>query len=157
MAKNRGKEFEGVIKEAFLAVPNTSVDRLHDQMSGFKVTSKNVSDFIVYHKPHEYYIECKSVHGNVLPLSNITDHQWASLLEKSEIDGVIAGVIVWFIDHDVTYFVPIQQLQYAEGYGKKSVRYDDTFIKKIIIQGKKKRVFFEYDMLEFFREIENEV
>lgn len=157
MSVNRGKEFEKVVREAFLAVPHTSVDRLNDQMSGFKVTSKNVSDFIVYHKPHEYYIECKSVHGNVLPLSNITPHQWASLLEKSEIDGVIAGVIVWFVDRDVTYFVPIQQLQQAEGYGKKSVRYDDTFIKKIIIQGKKKRVFFEYDMLEFFREIENEV
>lgn len=157
MAVSRGKEFEGIIKEAFLNVPNTSVDRLHDQMSGFKVTSKNVSDFIVYHKPHEYYIECKSVHGNVLPFSNITDHQWASLLEKSEIDGVIAGVIVWFIDHDVTYFVPIQQLQYAEGYGKKSIRYDDTFIKKIDIPGKKKRVFFEYDMTVLFGEITHEI
>ena len=156
MVVNRGKEFEGIVKEAFLAVPNTSVDRLHDQMSGFKVTSKNVSDFIVYHKPHEYYIECKSVHGNVLPFSNITPHQWASLLEKSEIDGVIAGVIVWFVDRDVTYFVPIKQLQQAEGYGKKSVRYDDTFIKKIDIPGKKKRVFFEYDMVKFFEAVENE-
>ena len=153
MSVNRGKQFEEVVKQAFLAVPHTSVDRLHDQMSGFKVTSKNVSDFIVYHKPHEYYIECKSVHGNVLPFSNITPHQWASLLEKSEIDGVIAGVIVWFVDRDVTYFVSIQQLQQAEGYGKKSVRYDDTFIKKVDIPGKKKRVFFDYDMSYFFKQI----
>ena len=28
---------------------------------------------------------------------------------ESENPGVIAGVIVWFIEHDITAFVPIQE------------------------------------------------
>ncbi len=153
MTINRGKQFEELVKSAFLKVPETSIDRIHDQTTGY-LGGRNICDFIVYHYPYEYYIECKSVHGNVLPLTNITDRQWSGLLEKSEIDGVIAGVIVWFIDKDVTYFVSIEELQHAEGYGKKSIRYDDLFIKKVNIAGKKKRVFFEYDMESFFSNFE---
>ena len=85
MAISRGKDFEKVIKECFELVPNTSVDRLHDQMNGF-AGSTNICDFIVYHNPLIYYIECKSVHGNTLPFSNITKNQWQGLLAKSKID-----------------------------------------------------------------------
>ena len=46
MVVNRGKQFEDVIKQAFLNVPDVSVDRLHDQMSGY-FGSKNICDFIV--------------------------------------------------------------------------------------------------------------
>ena len=92
MAINRGKDFEKVIKEAFEKVPGVSIDRLHDQMNGF-AGSANISDFIMYKYPHEYYIECKSVHGNTLPFSNISKNQWNGMLEKSKIDGVFAGVM----------------------------------------------------------------
>ena len=43
MAENRGKQFEGVIKEAFEKVPGVSIDRLHDQTNGF-VGSSNICD-----------------------------------------------------------------------------------------------------------------
>ena len=160
---NRGKQFENVIRGSFLKIPNVSVDRLHDQMTGFKVTSANVCDFIVYKKPYEYYIECKSVHGASLPFSNITDNQWNGLLEKSKIDGVFAGVICWFIDKDVTLFIPIQLLQTLKEYGDKSIRFNTLFkgvqtteqyIPVIDIKGKKKRVLFDYDMQTFFNEME---
>lgn len=150
---NRGKQFENVIRDSFLKIPNVSVDRLHDQMTGFKVTSANVCDFIVYKKPYEYYIECKSVHGASLPFSNITDNQWNGLLEKSKIDGVFAGVVCWFIDKDVTLFISIQTLRhYKLNYGAKSVRFDCGGC--IEIKGKKKRVLFDYDMQTFFNEME---
>ena len=68
---NRGKDFEAVVKDCFLTVPGVSIDRLHDQMTGFK-GSTNICDFIVYKEPYEYYFECKAVHGNTLPFSNIT-------------------------------------------------------------------------------------
>ena len=158
MAENRGKDFENIIKEAFEKVPGVSIDRLHDQMTGYKVTSANICDFIVYKYPHEFYIECKSVHSNTLPFSNITKNQWDGMLEKSKIEGVFAGVICWWIDKDKTVFIPIQTLELMKTVGMKSVRYDaiddcDGDTDMIEIKGKKKRVFFDYDMEEFFKEV----
>ena len=47
MAENRGKKFEDVVRQAFEKVPNVSIDRLHDQTTGFK-GSQNICDLIVY-------------------------------------------------------------------------------------------------------------
>ena len=157
MSVNRGKDFEKVIKEAFEKVPNTSVTRLHDQTNGF-IGSTNPCDFLMYHRPYLYAIECKSVHGNTLPFSNITKFQWQSLLSMSKVEGVFAGVLCWWIDNDVTKFIPIQVLQYMKDMDNlKSIRYDTPvcyppcYGEVIQINGKKKRVFFEYDMEEFFK------
>ena len=143
-----------MIRTAFLKVPNVSIDRLHDQTTGFK-GSQNICDFIVYKEPYEYYIECKSVHGASLPFSNITDTQWNGLLEKSKIEGVFAGVICWWIDKDKTMFLPIHILDdLRRNHNYKSYRYDyshwNGIQKTIEIKGKKKRVFFDYNMEEFF-------
>ena len=151
MAVSRGKDFESVIKTAFEKVPGVSIDRLHDQTTGYKGSS-NICDFVVYKEPYEYYIECKSVHGNTLPFSNITDTQWNGLIEKSKIEGVFAGIICWWIDKDVTKFIPIQALQWNKENGYKSLRYNHNGTSFIEIKGKKKRVFFDYDMEEFFNE-----
>lgn len=164
MSVNRGKQFEEVVKESFLKLSDVSIDRLHDQTNGF-LGSKNICDFIVYRKPYEYYIECKSVHGNTLPFTNITDRQWNGLLEKSQINGVFAGILCWWVDKDVTRFIPIQMLTFLREFCKmKSYRYDIVDIedvelaymyKSILIQGKKKRVFFDYDMEGLLNEIPN--
>lgn len=177
MSPNRGKQFENVIREAFERVPNVSIDRLHDQTNGFK-GSQNICDFIVYKEPYEYYIECKSVHGNTLSIHSnpktdkhgrlhgfygaITDTQWEGLLEKSKIEGVYAGIICWWIDKDVTRFIPIEVLQKMREDGKKSIHYSwdhyfwgDYTVNYTMYQlkGKKKRVFFDYSMEDFFNEI----
>lgn len=180
MATNRGKDFEDVVKDAFERVPGVSVVRLHDQTTGY-LGSSNHCDFIVYKKPYEYHIECKSVHGNTLSIhsipkpdkygvlhgfyGNITDTQWNGLLERSKIEGVFAGVICWWIDKDITLFIPIQILQrLKQEYNRKSVRYDNsligtyvdekqTFVRVVEIKGKKKRVFYEYDMEEFLNAV----
>lgn len=174
MAVNRGKQFEDIIKEGFLKVPDVSIDRLHDQTNGY-LGSSNICDFIVYKKPYEYYIECKSVHGNTLSIhsndqkkkyGNITNKQWEGLLEKSKIKGVFAGIICWWIDKDITRFIPIQILQCEKDGGMKSIRYDADlgigyqdeyqFSPVIDLKGKKKRVFFDYDMDDFFHQIEKQ-
>ena len=158
MAVNRGKKFEEVIKEAFERVPDTSVVRLHDQTNGY-LGGRNHCDFIVYHKPLEYHIECKSVHGNTLPFSNITDNQWQGLLEKSKIKGVVAGVICWWVDKDVTAFFPIQMLKSLRDIGDKSISYKGDWTEFYDtwnwhwIEGKKKRVFFDYDMSQFLSDV----
>lgn len=163
MAINRGKQFEQTIKDAFLKVTNVSVDRLHDQTTGYKHSSANICDFIVYKKPGLFYIECKTTHGNTLPFSNISANQWDGLLEKSKIDGVAAGIICWWVDRDVTWFIPIQFLQKAREAGFVSVPFDfdkkwvldgySSDIMPIAIGGKKKRVFFEYNMVRFLEEL----
>ena len=162
MAENRGKKFENVVRTAFEKVEGVSIDRLHDQTTGFK-GSTNICDFIVYREPYEYYFECKSVHGASLPFSNITDTQWKGLMEKSQIEGVFAGVICWWVDKDITRFIPIQILQMLKEEGKKSLNcYWDSCVDVYNtryhipeIKGKKKRVFFDYDMEEFFDEIQH--
>lgn len=155
MAVNRGKQFEDVVREAFEKVPGVSIDRLHDQTTHYK-GSTNICDFIVYREPYEYYFECKSVHGASLPFSNITDTQWNGLLEKSKIEGVFAGIICWFVDKNKTLFLPIQILNQLRRTDNKSVRYDiNEYIGNVVeIKGKKKRVFFEYDMESLLNEIQ---
>lgn len=159
MAINRGKAFERVIRDSFEKLHDVSVDRLHDQTSGYKSTSANPCDFIVYKKPHIYYLECKAIHKNTLNFeAHITKNQWDSLLEKSEIDGVVAGVLCWWVDHDITKFIPIQMLQAMKENGGKSIAHDCIACNgyhAINISGVKKRVFFDYNMYDLFNAIEN--
>ena len=160
MPINRGKDFEKVIKESFEKVPNTTVIRLHDQTNGF-MGSNNPCDFLIYSKPYLYAIECKSVHGNVLSINSndpkkkyglISNYQWQSLSEMSKVKGVVAGIICWWIDRDVTKFISMDELDMCKRNDYKSVRFDhepfttDGFID---IPGDKKRVFFDYDMTKF--------
>ena len=150
---NRGKQFEAVIRTAMEKVPEISVDRIHDQTTGFR-GSKNICDFIVYRWPYQYYIECKSVHGKSLSFSNITETQWKGLLQKSKIRGVYAGIICWFIDKDVTLYIPIQELDLLEKHGWKSIPFNCPCVNGIReISGQKKRVFFDYDMKGFFNDL----
>ena len=177
MAVNRGKQFEDQVKKSFEQVPHTSVFRLIDPQNGYAGV-RNICDFIVYHRPFQYFIECKSVHGNTLSIHSndpskrygmITNNQWEGLLKMSKIDGVVAGVIVWYVDQDLTMFYPIQLLSaLRDKWGYKSVSYllhkrveihagKKTLVrdnKFYIIPGTKRRVLFDYDMAEFFKEVE---
>ena len=159
MPQNRGKKFENVIRDAFLKTAGVSIDRIHDQTNGYK-NSSNICDFIVYKWPYQYYIECKAIHGNTFSIHSnnpanryglVTNNQWEGLLKKSYIPGVKAGLLIWYIDHDLTFFVPIQFAQAERDCGKKSLKvYNlDKQICKVIM-GNKKRVFFDYDMESFF-------
>ena len=146
---NRGKQFEQIIREDFGKAKNTSVIRLPDPVQGY-LGYRNVCDFIVYHYPNQYFIECKTINRDSLPFSNITKNQWTGMLEMSKIDGVIAGVICWFIPRDTTLFIPIQLLERYKNEGRKSVSYKDPWAKRLL--GRKKRLFFTYDMEQFFNQ-----
>lgn len=153
MAINRGKDFENAIKESFEKVPNTNVVRLLDPQRGYAGV-RNICDFVVYHYPHQYLIECKSVYGNTLPFSNITKNQWEGLT-NANCFGVRSGYMVWFIDHDITLFVTAKLLDSLKQDGYKSLNVKD--VDKLsrdtnlyVIKGTKKRIMFEYDMKDFF-------
>ena len=156
------KEFEQQIFKDFSKVEGVSIDRIPDQVTKYKGSSSNICDYLVYKYPKLVYLECKTVHGDRLAFSNIRDNQWKGLTEKSQIPGVTAGVICWWVDRDVTLFFPIKTLIQISQWGDKSVRYDvydkllcDKFDDNLIIkiEGKKKRVLFNYDFSEFFSKI----
>ena len=150
MAQSRGKEFEGIIKRAFMSVPNTNIIRLHDQTNGY-LGGANHCDFIAYHYPYEYHLECKSIHGNTFPIKNITDTQYRGLMQASKTKGIIAGVIIWFVSRDRTMFVPIQIVDAIKELGYKSIRFDESDPNIVDIPGEKKRVYFTYNMKEFIQ------
>ena len=166
---NRGKDFEAQVQSGLEATPGVSIDRLPDPMAGYAGV-KNICDFIVYKYPNQYYIECKSCYGNTFSINsndpkkkygNITNNQWEGLLEKSKIPGVRAGVLLWFIDHDVTYWLDIRLLQKWKDLGNKSIAYYPEWAGSTYpagemwtyLVGKKRRVLFDYDFNDFFREI----
>ena len=66
--------------------------------------------------------------------------------------------MVWFIDHDITVFIPATVLKKMKDNGAKSIRFDDPLISSdcIKVAGKKKRVFFDYDMESFLLKLRRE-
>lgn len=150
---NKGKKFEDVIKESFLKVPDVSIDRLRDAPKKLKNVD-NPSDFIVYKKPHEIYVECKSHKGNTLPFSCIREEQIKGMLNKALIPGVIAGIIVWYIDRDITVWLSIDVIVTLMEFGYKSINIKDLDkIPHKIVPGKKKRIYFDYDMNKFLEDL----
>lgn len=148
---NRGKDFEELIKKGFTEVPDTVIERLPDPTQGY-LGVRNKSDFIVYHYPYTYYIECKTTHSHRLPFTNVTFNQRTGMLEVSKCKGVVAGIICWFIPEDKTYFIPIQVYEKYRLAGEKSLNLhkmnptEDGWIK---IYGTKKRIFFDYELDKF--------
>lgn len=91
MATNYGKQFERKLKEDFLKIENSTIDRLYDTMNGYKTIS-NICDFLAYRKPYLYYLEAKTIKGNTFPFTNLK--QYDKLLPKVGIPGVRAGVVI---------------------------------------------------------------
>lgn len=154
---NRGKDFEKEIKTCFELVPHVSVDRLPDPMSGYSGV-RNICDFSVFQSPDTFYIECKCHYGNTLNYkSDIRVNQWDGLLEKSKIFGCVAGVVVWFIDHDVTAFVTIQDLLAHRNSGHKSLNVvditGDNIVPHFLVDGIKKRTMYKYLGEDFLRKL----
>ena len=120
----------------------------------------NPCDFIVFDHGTQNYIECKAVHGNTLNFkSEIRENQWNKLLEKSYIPGVNAGILVWFIDRDETYFINIEYLNYLKIELNQKSFNPKIHLDKIpvcLITGEKKRIFFEYDLEDFLRSLRYE-
>lgn len=145
MAINYGKKFEARVKADFEAIPGMSIDRIYDQMSGYKTIS-NISDFIAYCYPHIYYIECKSHKGNTFPLQCLT--QYEKLITKVRYPGVRVGVLLWFIDHDKLLYIPIRTFTKLYKDRKKSFNINMIGDKKYLsvdIPTKKLRTFLRGD------------
>jgi hypothetical protein len=163
MAKSRGKDFETIFYNQIIQqCDDVSIDRFYDTMGGFYGVS-NICDFVSYQCPYQFYFELKALKGNTLNFkSDIRKNQWDGLLEKSKIAGVAAGIIAWFIDNDITGFIPIQTLEKLKNDGFKSYHVDfmkftaqQEIDKVVIVKGKKKRIYFDYDFKDFMERMKN--
>lgn len=156
-AANRGKDFEKCIKDCLSILPDVSFDRLPDPMAGYSGV-RNICDFSMFSAPDMFYLECKSHYGNTLNYeSDITKNQWDGMYEKSKIKRCVAGICVWFIDHDVTAFVNIIDLHKHKDSGVKSLNITDitgdNSIPHFLIDGIKKKVMFKYFGEQLLRDL----
>ena len=160
MAVNRGKQFEDQVRAGLLKVPSTLVIRMIDPQGGQAGVS-NMCDFVVYNEPHQWILECKSCYGNTLSIHTnnpknkygaISNAQWEGMLKAIRVPGVVAGVLVWFIDHDKTLFIPIDVLEGLRCGGAKSVNINKIDLDVCtVIPGTKRRVLFDYDFSDFLK------
>lgn len=154
---NIGKNFEKEVAEAFGKMPDVSVDRLYDTTTKF-LGHNNICDYIIYRYPHIVYVECKATKGNTLNFkSGISENQWNGLLDKSVIKGVVAGYLVWFHEHDITSFVPAEQMSELRMSGKRSLHVNDLKDNTIIHMpagGRKKRIYYDYDFTKTMEHID---
>ena len=145
MARDKGKAFETKFKEDWLkSFPEGFLYRLPDQMSGYKVTSKNLCDFIGFNLNTLYLTECKSHKGASIPIANIT--QYESLKTKVDIKGVRSGVVLWLYEKDKVFYIPTKTITQMINDGEKSIgiRHLDKY-RIIEIPSTKKRVFMDSD------------
>lgn len=154
---DRGKQFEREIYNSLIECPEVAVDRFYDPQGGYLGVA-NCCDFSVYRFPSKFYFECKARAGNTLNFKgDITPTQWTGLLDRSYNKGVYAGILVWFIDHDITAFVNIRTLDVARKHGYKSLNVKDIIdqsIYSVPAKGKKKKILFSYDGKSILDDIE---
>lgn len=144
MAINRGKQFEQKFKEDFLKLADSNLDRLSDQMTGYKGSSSNICDFICYVYPNQFYIECKSCKGNTFPFSSL--RQYIKMLSKAGKKGIRVGIVIWYIDHDKVIYVPVNTICMMKKDKKKSINIKNIDQYNIILlPSVKKRVFLDTD------------
>lgn len=145
MPTSRGKQFEAKFKQDFALIPGSTIDRLYDPVGGYK-SIRNVSDFIGYVYPYIFYLECKTTEQNTFPLGNLT--QYEDLLEKKNIKGALAGVVIWFVNCKRIGWVSIEEFERIKNKGYKSINVrmlDDPEFNVIEVPGLIKRVSIDAD------------
>lgn len=144
--RDRGKQFEDTFRQNWeTTFPNSVIIRLPDQMSGYKNTSRNICDFICFNDGVLYLIECKSHKGASIPFSDIP--QYTLMKDYVGKFGVRCGVVLWLIEKDLVFYIPIDTITQMKKDGKKSVgvkAFNGGYNIKLV-PSKKKRVFMESD------------
>lgn len=120
-----GKRFEHDFQDSFKSDEGCRILRLYDTTNGFKGIA-NICDFIHYYYPYVSFLELKSVAGNSLPFSNITENQWNGLLVRSKLMGVMSAIIIQYREAKEGYLVPISELEKIKNSGKKSINIEEA-------------------------------
>lgn len=157
MAVNRGKQFEQEIKKALVDAHIAHI-RLNDNTSGFAGVS-NPCDFIVYRHPTMMMVELKSVHGDAFSFDKVPANQMNGLTDFDTVKGVTGGLLIWFVEHAKTVYLPIQSVHKILEGGKKSInvkkldKLDESIVYELL-PGIKKKVLISYDGYDILDTIE---
>lgn len=147
MSKNLGKAFEQKFSEDWKkSFPNTFLYRLHDQVTGYKITSQNPCDFLAFHHNQLWMIECKETKENTFNFGKLT--QYDRLLVYSDLEDVNTYVIIWFSQHDTVIAVKAKDVERMKSDGLKSINIKTTdreLYNIKVIPSQKKRVFMDSD------------
>lgn len=155
--KNKGKKFEQLVRQQFDNIPNVSVDRINDNV-GY-AGAYNIADLIVYRKPYKYYLELKTIKGTSFPFSNINKKALTDLVMASIIPGVAGYYLIWFINLDLTIAIHCKEL-YEKIYvhDKKSIGVKSLEeFEYIVVNGKKKRTYYDYNLTELLNKFSEEM
>lgn len=94
--------------------------RLYDIMTGY-YGQYNISDFICYKYPYQWFIESKATWEDRFDICMISETQYNGLMEMAPIPGVAAVVIVLFASYQRAFIIDIREIdRYQKESGMKS-------------------------------------
>lgn len=111
---------------------------------------KSICDFLLYSYPRLFLLELKSTQEKTFPIKNIAPHQLENM-SKFNKNNMVAGFIINFRHHDMTYFIRGDVLQYIitqQNLTRLSIELLEEH--GVLIPQEKKRTRFRYD-LSYFR------
>ena len=111
---------------------------------------KSICDFLLYSYPRLFLLELKSTQEKTFPIKNIAPHQLENM-SKFNKNNMVAGFIINFRHHDMTYFIQGDVLQYIitqQNLTRLSVELLEEH--GVLIPQEKKRTRFRYN-LDYFR------
>jgi penicillin-binding protein-related factor A (putative recombinase) len=153
--KNYGKIFENNFKQSSIGLQNIIVERIPDQVS-MKRNSKNVCDFLCYMYPNIFYIELKSTKGKTFAINRISQHQWQQMMIRQEVNGVKCGILLNFRpvnDFEQCWYISLSELNKIATKGKKSIKLDEIKQIGIELEGKLKKINYQYNLEKFFQDL----
>ena len=144
MAQNVGKFFE---KDFSSSCPS---DMFIYRVPDIRYGVKSICDFLLYSYPRLFLLELKSTQEKTFPIKNIAPHQLENM-SKFNKNNMIAGFIINFRHHDMTYFIRGDVLQYIitqQNLTRLSIELLEEH--GVLIPQEKKRTRFRYN-LDYFR------
>lgn len=146
---NEGKIFEDDVKKSF--EPNRIL-RLYDTTNGYKGVA-NPCDFIIFGNYKTILLETKSVQGNRMPFSNITDKQLDGLFLYRN-TNTLAGVLIQFREPRKVFFMDILTINDLIEGGTKSVTPALCAVRGIEVECEWKRTHMKFNGEHFIKLLE---
>lgn len=162
---NAGKKFERDWKKSCLGIEGLFYYRNNDGTASWgngsdsvRFQTKNICDVFMYKYPVFFALELKSHKGSSVPFSAIRKDQKEGLIRESDKKGVVSGLLLFFSDKELCYFLDIKDYKYLEDAGKrKSIPISYCQEKGIKIDCQKIRTTYKYNSEDFVRRMINDI
>lgn len=156
---NAGKKFERDWKKSCNNIDGLFYYRNNDGTASWgngsdsvRFQTKNICDIFMYKYPVFFALELKSHKGSSIPFSAIRKDQIDGLLSQKNKKGVISGLLLFFSDKELCYFLDINDYKYLEDIGeRKSIPISYCIENGIEIKCNKLRTTYRYNSEEFIR------